>query len=1135
MGDAIDDDFDWANIEADLAALEEEDNLANAKWFFPGATRATADSLLTRARPRVFLVRPSSQEGKYALSMKRSNGEIMHAVIERTGSDGLYGIEGAPDTYPSITLLVASLDLVPLVRPDFVENDSTTGASTDGTESPTTSRVKAADLSNAASRLKAVGAPVQAGLVALTPVEAKRAAARKVRRNTTLADLSSAGWILVNGARMWGVVTDGSFVWFDEEGKAELGRQTLVGARARVLSDTSAKLEFPSGKCDPIELSFESGRMARAWIHMIGNAIVSESVRAAEDFTELDGEGQFRGVLLDCRTGKTHWYVLRGGYLMQFPSLSSGAASALPVAGAAYASLEEATGQPGFRLVLADAMGEFDLATSSEGYASVWRSALGDAIALAESTSSATTFAGDYQRKAGWALKKGKRRFIMMKEDSLIWSDREFDKLTEDMVPSIRGGVTLAHASIFPAQTLLTGADVKQRRSLSSSGRNFISKMLSNDSDRVKRVECAFTVATLNGRAYTFEVADEEEANAWVAALSKNAARASRLSDPAVAHKMVRDAHATTTSYSGWVVQRSGTGGVKAGAGKRRWYLLRDDLLLAFESADDVGETKPAMALSLRCASAQEATDKSLLLVSPDGDVLVLEPDGGPELRTTWLEIFGVCIRRANRQRVGGGSRSAAATTIARASVCLVGGSKRYTELKAASLTWFRHTDARSRGDVEGSVGLADCKVEQLARPENSFSVTTPKGKKYVFQCSSAEDQSGWVSELNARVAVATAEKEAHFVAARAHQTELVEILTSPASEFAVLRVLFKVYGNDEVARAALRVCMAEGVHLSLMDTMIRDELKDSVSVGTLFRGDSSATKLCREFLKTAGRGFLREALSVYVAQIMDSPGGFEVDPAKVDAGEDVAANVARLDAVCEAVLQSIMAASAKLPREVFTFFELSKDASEEYFRGSYHKVAAGFLFLRFLCPAIFSPVFFKLSRTQPQGKSQRALTLVSKVLQNLANGVSFGKKEPAMEPMNRFIDRNRERIVGFFDDLAAGRVAETVSLHRSSAAVDGDEDDGEDLTMAKVSGARTTDASLDADQLWHMAVLVRQLSNNFKAMLKEMDKTPETYVEALGDLLRFADICGIDSSLKKMGKTGAVVDYSTVWGGGQR
>jgi hypothetical protein len=1131
MADLLEDEFDWSNIESELAALEEEDNLANAKWFFPEATRATADALLTSARPRVFLVRPSSQEGKYALSMKRSNGEIMHAVIQRQDGDGGYGIEGAPDTYPSITLLVASLELVPLVRPDFVENKA--DASVDDSESKDSAnpRVNPLELSTAASKLKAVGGPIRDKIISLTPGEAKRAAARKVRRNTTLADLSSAGWIVVNGERRWGVVMEGSFVWFDEQGKAEVGRQTLVGARARVLSETTAKLEFPSGKREPLELSFESGRMARAWIHMIGNAIVDGSVRAADNFTELDGEGQFRGVLRDFRSGKTHWYVLRGGYLMQFASLTSGASSALPVAGAAYASLEEATGQPGFRLVLADGMGEFDLGTTSEGYASIWRSALGDAIALAESTSSATAFAGDYQKRAGWSLKKGKRRYILMKEDSLIWSDREFEKLTEDIVPSIRGGINLAHASIFAAASLLTGADVKQRRSLSSSGRNFFAKVLSSDSDRVKRIECAFTIATLNGRAYTFEVETEEEAAAWIAALSKNAARASRLSDPAVAHKVVQDTGTASRSYSGWVVQRSGTGGVKSGVGKRRWYVLRDDLLLAFESADDVGETKPAMAMSLRCSSAQEATSTTLLLVSPDGDVLVLEPEGGPELRTAWLDIFGVAIRRANRQRVGGGSRSAAATTIARAGVCTIDGSRRYTELKAASLTWYRHTDARSRGDVEGSLGLADCKVEQLSRPENSFSVTTAKGKKYVFQCANAADQEGWVAEATTRVTVATQEKEAHFVAARAHQAELVEILTSPASEFAVLRVLFKVYGTDEVARAALRVCMAEGVHLGLMDTMIRDELKDSVSVGTLFRGDSSATKLCREFLKTAGRGFLREALGVYIAQIMDNPAGFEVDPNRLGEGEDVTANVARLDAVCEALLQSIMAASAKLPKEVFTFFELSKYAAEEYFRGSYHKVAAGFLFLRFLCPAIFSPVFFKLTTKQPEGKAQRALTLVSKVLQNLANGVAFGKKEPAMAPMNAFIDRNRGTIVGFFDDLAAGTVADTGTLRKSSAMVDGDEDDGVDLTMAKVSGARTADASLDADHLVHMAVLVRQLSNNFKAMLKEMDKTPDTYVEALGDLLRFADICGIDSSLKKMGKTGAVVDAGTVWG----
>lgn len=48
---------------------------------------------------------------------------------------------------------------------------------------------------------------------------------------------------------------------------------------------------------------------------------------------------------------------------------------------------------------------------------------------------------------------------------------------------------------------------------------------------------------------------------------------------------------------------------------------------------------------------------------------------------------------------------------------------------------------------------------------------------------------------------------------------------------------------------------------------------------------------------------------------------------------------------------------------------------------------------------------------------------MVAKCLQNLANLVEFGGKEPYMEVVNPFILKNKERMVVFLDQLS-------VSLH---------------------------------------------------------------------------------------------------------
>lgn len=72
----------------------------------------------------------------------------------------------------------------------------------------------------------------------------------------------------------------------------------------------------------------------------------------------------------------------------------------------------------------------------------------------------------------------------------------------------------------------------------------------------------------------------------------------------------------------------------------------------------------------------------------------------------------------------------------------------------------------------------------------------------------------------------------------------------------------------------------------------------------------------------------------------------------------------------------------------------------------------------------LYFEVYISCGVTEPPPPmASRSLIMVAKCLQNLANLVEFGGKEPYMEVVNPFILKNKERMVVFLDQLSVSRV----------------------------------------------------------------------------------------------------------------
>ena len=220
----------------------------------------------------------------------------------------------------------------------------------------------------------------------------------------------------------------------------------------------------------------------------------------------------------------------------------------------------------------------------------------------------------------------------------------------------------------------------------------------------------------------------------------------------------------------------------------------------------------------------------------------------------------------------------------------------------------------------------------------------------------------------------------------------------------------------DAIAQLVVRVFEANQRVMDLIKASISYEVSKTEKANTLFRLNSMATKIMVQYCKLIGVDYLRASVGPEIRAIVANPKPMEMDPEKLPPGQNITENTNNVRESAEKFLNDIKNSIPECPlafREICTFL---KDTVGAKFPDAEHTAIAGFMFLRFMCPAIIAPDGFQvISTTVTDKDTRRALVLVTKVLQNLANRVHF-VKEPFMECMNSYIDDNLEVIKGMFD-----------------------------------------------------------------------------------------------------------------------
>ncbi|KAJ3099872.1 hypothetical protein HDU97_002701 [Phlyctochytrium planicorne] len=218
---------------------------------------------------------------------------------------------------------------------------------------------------------------------------------------------------------------------------------------------------------------------------------------------------------------------------------------------------------------------------------------------------------------------------------------------------------------------------------------------------------------------------------------------------------------------------------------------------------------------------------------------------------------------------------------------------------------------------------------------------------------------------------------------------------------------------RDEFSKTLLNVLIAHSLQVDAIQSLTASEIAGTEDPNIIFRGNSIATKLLDHYMKMIGMTYLHGTVARLVQGIYDSRESCEVDPSKITGGrageraeDQIKRRWKRLMTHVNAFWDAISTSAEKCPIELVLIFSSMRSELKAKFKDDRYVWAgvSGFIFLRFFCPAILSPKLFNIMPDHPDPQTLRTLTLIAKILQNLANLSEFEGKEPHMEQSNQWL-----------------------------------------------------------------------------------------------------------------------------------
>ncbi|KAH3732427.1 GTPaseactivator protein [Pelomyxa schiedti] len=224
---------------------------------------------------------------------------------------------------------------------------------------------------------------------------------------------------------------------------------------------------------------------------------------------------------------------------------------------------------------------------------------------------------------------------------------------------------------------------------------------------------------------------------------------------------------------------------------------------------------------------------------------------------------------------------------------------------------------------------------------------------------------------------------------------------------------------SEEILISVARVLDHKKILLPIIKAEITKSISENTDPQVLFRANTLVTRLTSALTTITGAPYIQAALGEVMRKLSESSEEFEIDPAHVGDPSVLEQNFSRLTNTTECILQSILNSTDSFPLPFrYLCAHLRKEATTKFNERIGNIAIGGFIFLRFFCPHILNPTKLGLLQKPPPKNVFRALVLITKSLQSLANNAEFSASEEYMKVMDDFIKANRKLVVEWYDKL---------------------------------------------------------------------------------------------------------------------